>query len=75
MLKANFTKEKLDGYGVAVGFEFVNVKVTHPYRSETLKQPTFSAVLRLLKWQFYLMIYKPANVTLNRKQRRANKFH
>lgn len=75
MIKANFTKEKLDGYGVAFGFEFVNVKVEHPYRSMKLKQPTFSAVLRLLKWQFYLMIYKPANVTLNRKQSRANKFH
>lgn len=75
MLKANFSKEKLDGYGVAVGVEFVNVKVKLPYRSETLKQPTLSAVLRLLKWQFYLMVYKPANVTLNRKQRQANKFH
>ena len=75
MFKANFTKEKLDGYGLAVGIEFVNVKINHPYRSETLKQPTFSAVLRVLRWQFYLMIYKPINVALNRKQRRANKLH
>lgn len=75
MLKANFSKQKLNGYGVAVGVEFVNVVVKRPYRSETLKQFTFSAVLRLLKWQFYLVVYKPANVTLNRMQRRANKLN
>ena len=64
MLKAYFFKEKLEGYGVAVSFDFVNVMVTNSYCSEWFEQPTFLAVLRLLKWQFYLMIYKPANVPL-----------
>lgn len=75
MIKAQFSKEKLNGYGLVVGFEFANVKVQHPYRSWSENQPTFTFAFRIWKWQFYLMIYKPANVTLNRKQRRANKLH
>lgn len=65
MLKVQFSRERLDGYGVAVGFDFVNVMISHSYCSEWFKQPTFSVVLRLLKWQFFFIIYKPANVTLH----------
>lgn len=74
MLKAQFSKEKLDGYGVAAGFEFSNVKVSHPYNRGFVKQPTFAATLRVLRWQFYAMVYRPAKILLTRKERRANHF-
>lgn len=72
MIKVQFTQEKLEGYGVALGFEFSNVKVRHPYHKYDLKQPTFAASLRVWRWQGYMMVYKPAKVMLNRKERRAN---
>lgn len=73
MLKAQFSKERLDGYGVAIGAEFVIIKVQHPYnRFLQESQPTFAITFRFLRWQFFLMIYKPANIKLNRAQRRAN---
>lgn len=76
MFKAQFAKERLDGYGVAIGAEFVIVKVQHPY-NKFLKesQPTFAMTLRFLRWQLFMMIYKPANIKLNRAQRRANHLH
>lgn len=65
MLKALFTKERIDGFGVAFIFEFVNIMITHSYCSEWFKQPTVSVVLRLLKWNFYLMIYREVNQALH----------
>lgn len=73
MFKAQFTKERLDGYGVAIGAEFCNVKVKHPYIAKYfVPQPTLTLALRVWQWSFYMMIYKPANIKLNRAQRRAN---
>lgn len=72
MLKAQFSKERLDGYGVAAGAEFCNVKVRHPYRNDHGVQPTFCVTLRIWRWQWYFMVYKPAQIRLNRKERRAN---
>lgn len=72
MLKSQFACERLDGFALAVGVEFVNVKVQHPYRNLKEKQPTFTLALSLIKWSIYLMIYKPAKIKFNRAERRAN---
>lgn len=72
MLKAQFARERLDGYAMAVGIEFVKIKVKHPYRNLTENQPTLTLALTLVKWAFYLMIYKPAKLKFNRAERRAN---
>lgn len=75
MIKAQFTRERLDGFGLAAGFEFVKVKVPHPYGRGVCPQPTFAMTIRIAVWQFYFMVYRPANFSLTRKERRANKFH
>lgn len=72
MLKIQLSQEKLEGYGVALGFEFLSVKVRHPYHKYDLEQPTFAASLRVWRWQGYIMVYRPAKIGLNRKERRAN---
>lgn len=74
MLKAQFSKERLDGYGVAIGVEYCNVKVRHPYRNYDERQPTFCVTIRLWCWQWYAMVYRPATIKLNRAERRANHF-
>ena len=75
MIKAQLTHERLAGFGLAAGFEFVNVKVPHPYGRGVCPQPTFAMTIRIALWQFYIMIYKPADFSLTRRERRANKFH
>lgn len=72
MLKAQFSKERLDGYGVAVGVEYANVKVPHPYNRGNVMQKTFAMTFRIWNRQFYFMVYKPAKILLTRKERRAN---
>lgn len=75
MLKAQFSRNRVDGYGLAIGAEFCRVKVKHPYRDVCDYQPTFTIALRVWCWEFYFMCYKPAKVMLNRKERRMNKFN
>lgn len=75
MIKTLFTKERLDGYGLGVAFEFSNIKTRHPYRDVVSHQPTFRMAFRFWRWQFYFIAYKPVIFGLNRKERRANKLH
>ena len=64
--------DKLDGGGFGFIIQFENVKVWHPYRKMNVKQPSFIINLRFLFWDFYVMVYKPAKIALNRAERRAN---
>lgn len=64
--------EKLDGGGIGFMISFLRVKVWHPYRKMNMKQPSFIITLRFLFWDFYIMVYKPAKIALNRAERRAN---
>lgn len=75
MIKAQFTKEQVQGFGLGLAIEFCRVKVQSPYKGVTHSQPTFTLAMRFAKWQFYLIIYKPANVTLNRHDRRRLHIH
>lgn len=75
MIKAQFAKSKVQGYGLALGIEFAMVKVRHPYHKYDVNQPTFTLAVRLLKREYFFMVYKPANIRLNRAERRANHLH
>lgn len=75
MIKAQFTQSKVQGYGLALGIEFAKVKVRHPYHKYDVNQPTFTLALRILKREYYIIIYKPATIRLNRAERRANHLH
>lgn len=75
MLKAQFSHERVQGIGLGFVIEGAGIKVQHPYNSIKAVQPTFTIAIRFYHWQYYFMVYKPAKVALNRKQRRANKFH
>lgn len=73
MLKAQFSRERVQGIGLGFVVEGANIEVQHPYNSSKAVQPTFTIAIRFYHWQLYLMVYRPAKVALNRKQRRANK--
>lgn len=73
MLKAQFSHERVQGIGLGFVIEGARIKVQHPYNSIKAVQPTFTIALRFCHWQLYFMVYKPAELALNRKQRRANK--
>lgn len=75
MLKAQFSHERVQGIGLGFVVEGARIKIQHPYNYIKVNQPTFTVAIRFYHWQYYFMVYKPANVALNRKQRRANKLH
>ena len=75
MLKAQFSHERVQGVGLGFVVEGARIWVQHPYNSIKAVQSTFTIAIRFYHWQYYFMVYKPAKVGLNRKQRRANKFH
>lgn len=75
MLKAQLSNERVQGIGLGFVIEAARIKVQHPYNSSKAIQPTFTIALRFYHWQVYFMLYKPARIALNRKQRRANHFH
>lgn len=75
MIKAQITHETVSGFGLGLALEFAAVKVPSPYKRVTAKQPTFTIALRFWKWQVYLIIYRPANVGLNRHDRRRLHIH
>lgn len=73
MLKAQFSRERVQGIGLGFVIEGARIEVQHPYNSSKAVQPTFTIAIRFYHWQLYFMVYRPANMALNRKQRRANK--
>lgn len=75
MLKAQFSHERVQGVGLGFVIEGARIWVTHPYRSSKAVQSTFTIAVRFYNWQFYFMVYKPVKIPLNRRERRANKFH
>ena len=75
MLKTLFTLERRKGFSLGFGVECANVEVQHPTRNYTEKQPTLTVVLLFFCWSLYFMVYKPAKIRLNRKERRANKLY
>lgn len=75
MIKAQFTKEQVPGFGLGLAIEFSSVKIPAPYKGVNYSQPTFTLAVRFAKWQFYLIVYKPANVALNRHDRRRLHIH
>lgn len=72
LLKADWSIDHFDGFGLGLSVTFINVPVPHPYRKIELKQRSLIFVLRFYHWDVFFMIYKPANVALNRQERRAN---
>ena len=75
MIKAQFAREKVRGFGLGLSVEFARIPARHPYRAITEHQPTFTMAGRFWKWQAYVMIYKPVKFGLNRAERRANHLH
>lgn len=75
MIKAQLSKEKLKGVGLMFGVEFSSIKVQHPRNTTYGMQPTLTIGCRLIRWAFYLSVYRPANLKLNRKERRAIHFN
>lgn len=75
MLKAQFSQERVQGIGLGFVIEGANIEVRHPYNYSKAVQPTFTIAIRFYHWQLYFMVYRPAKVALNRKQRRANKLN
>lgn len=73
MIKAQFTKEQVQGIGLGFVIEGARIILQHPYNYSKAVQPTLTIAIRFYHWQLYLMVYRPAKVALNRKQRRANK--
>lgn len=71
-LKYSATVRKMVGAGFGFIVFFENVKIKHPYHKYDVKQPSFIISLRFLFWDFYVMVYKPAKIMLNRAERRAN---
>ena len=70
-LKCSAAIEKIDGGGFGFIVLFENIKVKHPFHKYDVKQPSFIITLRFLFWDFYMMVYKPAKIPLNRAERRA----
>lgn len=72
ILKADWSIDRFDGFGLGLSFTFMNVPVPHPYRKIELKQRSLILVLRFYYWDVFFMIYKPVKIALNRQERRAN---
>lgn len=75
MLKTLFSHERVQGVGIGFVVQGARFEVQHPYNSLKAFQPTFTIAIRFYHWQLYLAVYRPAKMALNRKQRRAYKFH
>lgn len=75
MIKSQLTTERVRGFGLGLAVEFCSVKVPSPYKGVNHSQPTFTLAVRFWKWQVYLIIYRPANVALNRHDRRRLHIH
>lgn len=73
MIKIQFTQEFTKDYSLILGMSFNNIEVPHPTKCVDLKQPTLTLSLSVWHWSGYMMIYKPANIALNRHDRR--RFH
>ena len=73
MIQAKCYRERVPGYGLALGFEFARVIVPHPYTGEVKFQPTVTIMARFMRWVFYFVVLNEVRHKLNRKQRRANK--
>lgn len=71
-LKAVWGVDRFSGFGLGVSATFENVPVPHPYRKIELKQRSLIFNLRFYHWDVWYMIYKPAKIALNRKERQAN---
>ena len=72
LLKADWSIDRFDGFGLGLSVTFMNVPVPHPYRKIELKQRSLILNLRFYHWDVWCMFYKPAKVALNRQERRAN---
>ena len=75
MIKSQLTTERVPGFGLGIAVELCSVKVPTPYKGVTHSQPTFTLAIRFWKWQVYFIIYRPANVALNRHDRRRFHIH
>ena len=73
MIKIQFAQEFTKDYALILGVSFTNVEVQHPNKYVHPKQPTLTFSLSVWHWSGYMMIYKPANIALNRHDRR--RFH
>ena len=73
MIKIQFAQEITKDYALILGVSFTNVEVPHPNKYVHPKQPTLTLSLSVWNWSGYMMIYKPANIALNRHDRR--RFH
>ena len=73
MIKIRFTQEFTKDYALLLGVYFTNVVLPHPNWYVNPKQPTLTLELSVWHWSGYMMIYKPANVAMNRHDRR--RFH
>lgn len=71
-LKFSAGVDKLDGVGFGFLASCSNLKFKHPYRKVDVNQPSMIMMLRFLSWGFYIMVYKPGKIALNRAERRAN---
>lgn len=59
----------------SIGVEFARINVPHPRQGVPGQQPTLTFGVSIWRWSGYIMFYRPANLTLNRKQRRSLKLH
>lgn len=71
-LKFKAGVDKLDGVSIGFIVSFGNVKFKHPYRKVDINQLSLILILRLVLWDFYIMVYTPGKIALNRAERRAN---
>lgn len=72
MIKATFKKDKLHLWSLGITFQGGRDFVEHPYRKMRCYYPICAMIIMLAKWQFTMAIFKPANITFNRAERRAN---
>lgn len=73
MIKILFSQEFTKDYALFLGVCFNNFEIPHPNKYVHPKQPTLTLSLSVWHWSGYMSIYKPANVALNRHDRR--RFH
>lgn len=73
MIKIQFAQEISQDYSLILGVSFNSIEIPHPNYHLHPKQPTLTLSLSVWHWIGYMMIYKPANIALNRHDRR--RFH
>lgn len=72
MYKASFSKKKLHLWSFGLTIQAGRDFITHPYRNYKIFYPICAIIFMFAKWSFTMSVYKPANVMLNRAERRAN---